>query len=80
MLVCFGLIWLAAYFCHSPLITSGVQLNRAECEAACRLHLTIPNWRNIGTYQFKKVRVDSAHYIKSCIGLAVRQVVFTNVQ
>ena len=40
-------------------------MNRAECEAACRLH--------------KKVGEVPAHSIESSIGQAVRQVVFTNV-
>ena len=52
-------------------------MNRAECKAACRLHLIIPNWRNIHA---KKVGVVSAHSMEACTGRAVRQVVFTEVQ
>jgi hypothetical protein len=55
-------------------------MNRAEWKAACRLHLIIVNWHNIGTYQVKKVGLVPAYYIKSCIRQAVRQVVFTVVQ
>ncbi len=51
-------------------------MNRAECKAACRLHLTILNRRKYW-YQVKKVSVGSAHSIKSCSVQAVRQVVFT---
>jgi hypothetical protein len=51
-------------------------LNRAECKDACQLHLIILNRRNIG---IKKVSVVPAHSIKSSIGQAVCQVVFTDV-
>jgi hypothetical protein len=55
-------------------------LNRAECKAACQLHLTNLNLRNIGiNYQVKKVGIVPAHSIKSCIRQVVRQVVFTDV-
>ena len=54
-------------------------MNRAECKAACRLHLIILNRRNIGTKK-KKVGVGSARSKISCIKTAVRQVVFTDVQ
>jgi hypothetical protein len=47
MPVCFGLILVSCLFLLVALITSGVQLNRAECKAACRLHLIILNQRNI---------------------------------
>jgi hypothetical protein len=50
----------------------------AECEAACRFHLIIP----IGAILVarKESRRSFAHSIKSRIRLAVRQVVFTDVQ
>jgi hypothetical protein len=54
-------------------------LNKAECKAACHLHLIILNRRNIGA-QVKKVGIGSARSIKSCIKPAVRQVVFTDGQ
>ncbi len=55
-------------------------MNRAECKAACQLHLTLLNLRNIGiNYQVKKVGKVPAHSIKSCIRQVVRQVVFTDV-
>jgi hypothetical protein len=49
-------------------------MNRAECKAACRLHLIIVNWHNIGTgtYQVKKVGLVPAYYIKSCTVLGKR--------
>jgi hypothetical protein len=50
--------------------------NRVECKAACQLHLIILNRRNIG---IKKVGVVPAHSIKSSIGQALRQLVFTDV-
>ena len=52
-------------------------MNRAECKAACRLHLIIPNRRNIGIELRKSV--VPARSQKSCIVQAVRQVVFTDV-
>ncbi len=53
-------------------------MNRAECKAACQLHLTLLNLRNIGiNYQVKKVGIVPAHSIKSCIRQVVRRVVFT---
>jgi hypothetical protein len=54
-------------------------LNRAECKAACSLHLIILNRCNISIKQ-KKVGVCSARSIKSCIRPGVRQVVFTDVR
>jgi len=53
MPVCVGLIMVSCLFLLVPLITSGVLLNRAECKAACRLHLTILIRGNIGTMQRK---------------------------
>jgi hypothetical protein len=53
MPVCVGLIMVSCLFLLVPLITIGVQLNKAKCKAACRLHLTILNRRNIGTMQRK---------------------------
>ncbi len=50
-------------------------MNRAECKAACRLHLTILNRRNIGTMQRKWRRFCTPHTVP-----AVRQVVFADVQ
>jgi hypothetical protein len=50
-------------------------LNRVECKDACQLHLIILNRHNIGI----KVGVVPAQSIKSSIGQAVRQVVFTDV-
>jgi hypothetical protein len=47
MPVCVGFIMVSCLFLLFPLITSGVSLNRAECKAACRLHLIILNRRNI---------------------------------
>jgi hypothetical protein len=52
-------------------------LNRTECKSACQLHLIVLNQHNIGIH--KKVGAGSACSIKSCIRLAVRQVVFTGV-
>ncbi len=53
-------------------------MNRAECKAACRLHLIILNY-NIILVPSKKVGVGSAHSIKSCSVQGVRRVVFTDV-
>ncbi len=43
-----GLTLVSYLFLSVPLITSGVELNRAQCKAACPLHLLILNRRNIG--------------------------------
>ncbi len=72
MPACVGLIMVSCLFLLVPLTTSGVLLNKAECKAACRLHLTILN--------VKKVSVGPERSLKSCIMQAVRQVVFTDVQ
>jgi hypothetical protein len=53
MSVCFGLAMVSCLFLSVPLITSGLELNRDECKAACRLHIIIPNRRNIGIMQRK---------------------------
>ncbi len=45
---CFGLIMVIYLYLSVPPITSEVQLNRAECKAACRMLLIILNLRNIG--------------------------------
>ncbi len=49
-------------------------MNRTECNSACQLHLIILN-----QVLTKKVGVGPACSIKSCIRLALRQVVFTGV-
>ena len=75
MPVCVGLIMVSCLFLLVPLITSGVLLNRAECKAACRLHLTILNRRNIGPCKESWRRFCTLHTVP-----AVRQVVFADVQ
>jgi hypothetical protein len=46
--VCIGLINVSCLFLSVPPITSGVQLNRTECKAGCRLHHIFLNQHNIG--------------------------------
>ena len=50
-------------------------MNRAECKAACQLHLTILNRRNIGPCKESWRRFCTLHTVP-----AVRQVVFADVQ
>ncbi len=50
-------------------------MNRAECKAACRLHLTILNRRNIEPCKESWRRFCTLHTVP-----AVRQVVFADVQ
>jgi hypothetical protein len=47
MPVCVGLIMVSCLFLLIHLITSEVKLYRAECKAACLLHLIILNQRDI---------------------------------
>ncbi len=50
-------------------------MNRAECKATCRLHLTILNRRKIGPCKESWRRFCTLHTVP-----AVRQVVFADVQ